>query len=125
MPELQIKLHAKDLKNIAGIFGTSDPFAVATMSEEGADSKIELGQTETIENTLDPNWATMFRFNYDEKKVTGLAIVIYDKNRSDKKIMGSTLFDVSTVLAKEDCFMEKRLAKGGVYVDVSNFIAFY
>lgn len=114
MPELQLNLHAKDLKNIAGVFGKSDPFAVVSLSEEGADARVELGQTETIDKTLDPNWTKLFKFHYNENRITGIAIVIYDKKRSDKKIMGTALFDVSTVLARDECVMEKHLGNGGM-----------
>ena len=44
---LQLHLSAKDLKNMAGLMGTSDPFAVVTVRGDDENNKpVVVGQTE-------------------------------------------------------------------------------
>lgn len=65
--KVQISLKATKLKNHAGAFkGTSDPFAVILALANDRASKPEpIGRTEVIKNTLDPDWVTTFRIDYD------------------------------------------------------------
>lgn len=47
MTRLQVHLSARDLKNLGGLMGKSDPFAVVTMRGDNANNKpVVVGQTD-------------------------------------------------------------------------------
>ncbi|KAL7560832.1 hypothetical protein ACA910_013268 [Epithemia clementina (nom. ined.)] len=55
---LQLHLSARDLKNIAGLMGVSDPFAVVTVRGDSENNKPRVvGQTDVVFNNLNPSWS--------------------------------------------------------------------
>jgi len=115
MPEIHINFNAKGLKNIAGMFGTSDPIAVVKMVC-GDEDPVELGQTEMVKNTLDPRWMKSFKIDYDPDVETAITVAIYDKKIDSDKKMGSALFDIGGVMAAGDGtegVKGKKLRSGG------------
>eukprot|EP00529_Nitzschia_sp_RCC80_P010712 CAMPEP_0113509784 /NCGR_PEP_ID=MMETSP0014_2-20120614/37765_1 /TAXON_ID=2857 /ORGANISM="Nitzschia sp." /LENGTH=620 /DNA_ID=CAMNT_0000405647 /DNA_START=382 /DNA_END=2244 /DNA_ORIENTATION=+ /assembly_acc=CAM_ASM_000159 len=60
MTRLQLSLSGKNLKNLSGFTGISDPFAVVTVRGDNPDNKPEVvGRTDVVFNNLDPTWATI------------------------------------------------------------------
>uniref|UniRef100_A0A7S2XS77 C2 domain-containing protein n=1 Tax=Attheya septentrionalis TaxID=420275 RepID=A0A7S2XS77_9STRA len=111
--KLQLSLRASDLKNAAGIGrGTSDPFAVVTHMDT---TSTVLGKTETIKNTLDPDWAKVFVFDYELGTPMHVAVSLYDEVRKGENIsMGSVLFDVGSLLGAYGNTKGKTIKRGGV-----------
>ena len=93
--KLQLTLHATGLKNIAGFFGTSDPYAEVKLLVSGSDEEpgILLGKTEVIENSLSPEWTTLFPFDHSFGKEACIKVSIFDEVRGGShKIMGCKCF---------------------------------
>jgi Copine/C2 domain len=113
----EMTLHAKKLRNIAGVLkGTSDPFAVVTHLGTAGEPPKCLGRTEEASNNLSPDWQYVFRFSYDFGCPTKLCVTIFDHIRNDYKNMGSAIFDVGEVLGQPGASEAKRLKQGGVII---------
>ena len=57
---LQLHLSARELKNIAGLMGTSDPFCVVTVrGDDQNNPPTVIGQTEVVFNNLSPSFSTV------------------------------------------------------------------
>lgn len=114
---LLLSVWAEDLPN-ASAFGSPDPFAVVTvLSAEPGVKPTLLGQTEVISDTHSPDWTKSFYIeDFELGKQMNMAISIYDSNQRQSHPMGSTLFEVGTVLGKPGSIMAKELKGGGIIV---------
>lgn len=121
--KVQVSLKATRLQNIAGAFkGTSDPFAVVTLlgANRGAKPKI-IGKTEVIKNSLDPDWVTTFKIDYELGQPANLLVKIFDEvSKGDNKVMGSAVFDIGSVLGAKGNTKAKRMSgdKGTIFCRV-------
>lgn len=116
MMKVELSLHAKKLKNVAGAFkGTSDPFAVATLIATRPGTKPEvLGKTEVIKNDLSPNWVKVFTIDYELGSTTKVAISIFDEGKNSNHLaMGATTFDIGEVLGARGNTKGKLIKGGG------------
>lgn len=114
--KVELSLHASTLKNVAGIGkGTSDPFAVVThIATERGQAPVVLGKTEVIKNTLNPQWTSVFRFDYNLGTPMKVAVSIFDEVRKgENKAMGSAVFDVGAILGARGNVKAKRVKSGG------------
>mmetsp|Transcript_5818 Transcript_5818/g.13760 ORF Transcript_5818/g.13760 Transcript_5818/m.13760 type:complete len:519 (+) Transcript_5818:78-1634(+) len=121
MVKLELSIEAKNLKNVAGAFkGTSDPFAVVTQVATTADERPRvIGKTEIVKNNLSPHWAKIFTFEYQLGTPAKLAINIFDEVRkSDNKSMGSTVFEVDSLLSARGGTKTKKIRNGGTVTAV-------
>ena len=113
---IELSVHAVGLKNVAGAFkGTSDPFAVAThvSTDPGKAPKV-LGKTETVKNTLSPQFVKTFDFDYSLGSPYKIVVSLFDEVRKgDNKAMGSAIFDVGELLGARGNTKAKRLKQGG------------
>ena len=60
--KLEIFLAARNLVNLE-IFSKSNPFCIVDYELEG-ESKMRLGETEVIDNNLNPTWEKTFTIDY-------------------------------------------------------------
>jgi len=110
--QLQLSLHASQLKNVAGIAkGTSDPFAIVTLLANGPNETPRvLGKTEVIKNSLSPNWTTAFLFDYELGKETHINVQVIDEVRkTSDKPMGSAVFEIGDVLGSPGSVKAKKI----------------
>jgi len=125
MVKLEISLHAKDLKNVAGAFkGTSDPYAVIThMATTPGTAPRVLGKTEIMKNTLSPKWATVIDAGeYVLGEPMKIAVQLFDEVRKgDNKSMGSATFELGEVLAARGSSKARKIKNSGgtVYCHVA------
>mmetsp|Transcript_5814 Transcript_5814/g.13742 ORF Transcript_5814/g.13742 Transcript_5814/m.13742 type:complete len:314 (+) Transcript_5814:88-1029(+) len=100
--------------------GTSDPFAVVTQVATTADERPRvIGKTEIVKNNLSPHWAKIFTFEYQLGTPAKLAINIFDEVRkSDNKSMGSTVFEVDSLLSARGGTKTKKIRNGGTVTAV-------
>eukprot|EP00548_Thalassiothrix_antarctica_P011608 CAMPEP_0194159326 /NCGR_PEP_ID=MMETSP0152-20130528/77766_1 /TAXON_ID=1049557 /ORGANISM="Thalassiothrix antarctica, Strain L6-D1" /LENGTH=681 /DNA_ID=CAMNT_0038868879 /DNA_START=51 /DNA_END=2094 /DNA_ORIENTATION=- len=125
MVKLDISLHAKDLKNVAGAFkGTSDPYAVIThMATTPGTAPRVLGKTEIMKNTLSPKWATVIDAGeYVLGEPMKIAVQLFDEVRKgDNKSMGSATFELGEVLAARGSSKARKIKNSGgtVYCHVA------
>ena len=115
---VQISLHAQKLKNVSGLRGVSDPYAVVTIvaSEPGLQPRI-LGKTEVIKNNLSPQWVTTFELDYEFAKPTRINVGVYDEVKKQKganvKPMGSAIFEIGEILGARGNIKAKKIKGGG------------
>ena len=93
--KLSVSLKATKLKNVAGAFkGQSDPFAVVTILGNQRDSKPQIiGKTEVIKNSLDPDWTTTLRIDYELGEPANLLVKIFDENSKGDNVPTGTASD--------------------------------
>eukprot|EP00980_Cylindrotheca_fusiformis_P002260 scaffold517_cov119-Cylindrotheca_fusiformis.AAC.43 len=116
MVQVELSISAKKLKNVAGAFkGTSDPFAVVTQIATNPDSKPRvLGKTEVVKNSLNPQWAKVFVFEYQLGSPMKIAVNIFDEVRkSENKTMGSVVFDVDDLMGSRGGTKSKKIRNNG------------
>ena len=76
-----------------------------------------IGRTEEVEDSLNPKWVHLFRFEYKLGTPIQIHVEIWDKiKKGNYKTMGSCFFDVGMVLGCPGSTRAKRLEKGGVVV---------
>jgi copine 1/2/3 len=116
--KLELSLHASNLKNvIMGSFGSvgSDPFCVVT--HMGNDKAVVLGKTETILNSISPDFTKVFLIDgYTLGTPMKLIVSIFhdDKSGATKpKTMGIAVFEVGEILGAHGCTKAKRIPNGG------------
>jgi len=68
-----------------------------------------------IKNNLNPDWTTIFVFNYDFGKPLRIIISIFDKIRKvENKPMGSAIFEVGSILGSKGNTKAQKLKSGGI-----------
>jgi hypothetical protein len=115
--KLQLSIWAEDLPNTS-TFGKPDPFAVVTVLHKEVGVKPTLlGKTEVIPNTNSPDWTKILVLeDFELGKPTHLVISIYDLNKRANTPMGSTVFEVGSVLGAKGSILGKELKTGGFVV---------
>lgn len=110
---IELSLHALHLKNVAGAFrGTSDPFCVVTHMSDKSGALV-LGRTETIQNTVSPEWVKVFLLDYNLGTPMKLVVSIFDEvKKGDQKSMGNAVFEVGELLGARGSTKAKRIQQG-------------
>ncbi|ODM90450.1 E3 ubiquitin-protein ligase NEDD4-like [Orchesella cincta] len=90
--KLKFKVSGRNIKN-EGLIGTSDPYVIVSLSEDGGKSKSKVGRTDTIKNQLNPDWSNEFEIKFDRKKDQLLYFHVWDDDRMrrDESISWSSL----------------------------------
>jgi len=117
MQRLHLSIRAQKLPNVAGMFkGTSDPFAVVTLSTQDRNiPPIKAGRTETVKNNLDPDFIKILPIDFDPDVPLTATVKIFDENsKGDNEEMASATFDVGAVLAAKGHTKSKELKRGGI-----------
>ncbi|ODM89931.1 Protein BONZAI 3 [Orchesella cincta] len=76
---LRFKVAGRDLLK-KGMFRTGDPYFIVSLSEDGGESKSEIGRSDTIENQLNPDWANVFEVSFDRDKNQYLYFHVWDED---------------------------------------------
>jgi hypothetical protein len=116
--KLQLSIWAEDLPNTSNFGGKPDPFAVVTVLHKEVGVKPTLlGKTEVIPNTNSPDWTKILVLeDFELGKPTHLVVSIYDLNKRANTPMGSTVFEVGSILGAKGSILGKELKTGGVVV---------
>lgn len=112
--KVELSFYATNLKNVAGPFGTADPFAVVTRVVEGAAPAV-VGRTETIDNTLSPSWIKVFLVDYKLGTPLKIIVSIFHAQKKENKSMGSVVFDIGEVLGSRGGTKAKRMENGTIF----------
>jgi len=115
--KLHLSIRAQKLPNVAGMFkGTSDPFAVVTLSTQDRNvPPYKAGRTETVKNNLDPDFIKILPIDYDPDVPLSATVKIFDENsKDDNEEMATATFDVGAVLAAKGSTKSKELKRGGI-----------
>ncbi|ODM88129.1 Protein BONZAI 3 [Orchesella cincta] len=73
---LRIKVSGRNLKK--GILHSDDPYYIVSLSEDGGNTKTEIGRSETISNDLNPDWKFEFELTFDRNNNQYLYFHVYD-----------------------------------------------
>jgi hypothetical protein len=69
----------------------------------------------SVKNTLAPEWAKVFVFDYELGSPVKLAVSIFDEvKKGDNKSMGACIFDIGEVLGARGNTKCKRVRNGGM-----------
>ena len=87
MPTSSVELTIS-CKNLADMdtFSKSDPFAVLYLQDAKTGSWSYQGRTETIDNTLNPQWAKKFVLNYQFEARQMLKVEVYDSDSDSRRL---------------------------------------
>jgi len=77
----QVLVSAFDLPNADGFRSLSDPKCILYMKDEPTGKWFEVGRTEKIKDTLDPEWVTRIDVDYFENEDDECRFEIYDWNK--------------------------------------------
>lgn len=115
---VRLTLRATDLPNIAGVFKVSDPYASVSLRIDGEDEIIELGNTEVLKNTLDPEWTSSFTFLFQLGKPASIMVKIFDKDSKAARdeYMCGTVFSVGAVVGSRGNTLGKKMKGGGTLI---------
>merc|ERR1711962_1684928 len=90
---LKVKVHkARNLENLDD-FGKSDPFVIIQFGLEEAKS-------ETISNSLNPEWEFCTQYNVDNTSPELIYIRVLDDDYGKSELIGELTLDVSTIKKK-------------------------
>jgi len=79
--EYQVLVAASGLPNADGFRSLSDPRCIMYMKDEPTGKWFEVGRTERIKDTLDPEWTTRITVDYFENEDDECRFEIYDWNK--------------------------------------------
>jgi hypothetical protein len=115
---LQLSIWAEDLPNASSFGGKPDPFAVVTVLHKEVGVKPTLlGKTEVIPNTNSPDWTKILVLeDFELGKPTHMVVSIYDGSKKANTPMGTTVFEVGSVLGAKGNIIAKELKTGGILV---------
>lgn len=82
------------------VFSKSDPFVVAHVKEEGQAEWAKVGQTEVVDNELNPNFQTPVRLTYSFEKKQHLRFEVFDDDGGgDKELIGEAFTTLPELVA--------------------------
>lgn len=117
--KVELRFSASDLVN-KDLFSLSDPFLVCHTIRNGQPYK-EIGRTETVQDDLNPVWATTFSFDYDPSihHTTWLVVDLFDMDSHETSLskhdfLGRASFQLSELLGSKTMKLELPLRTGTV-----------
>lgn len=71
---------------------------------------VKVGETEVIDNNLNPEWITHFNVKYNFTKDTELWFQVWHvESEEEKRLIGQTIFPLSTLMRSKNQTIEKDL----------------
>ena len=114
-----IRLHisGRNLKNL-DVFSKSDPLCIVLEKAQDTDEWFEVGRTEYIKNTLNPDFQTCIDIDFYFEKTQILKFEFIDDDGGDEDdpyydVIGSTTTNLSTVMASKGHTLSKPLTVPG------------
>lgn len=105
MPTSQIEMtiSCRSLLN-RDILSKSDPFCLVLMKDSWQEKFYELGRTETIQDSLNPEWVKKFIIDYNFETVQKIRFEIWDQDPDDKEFLGyleTTLAEIVSFASRQ------------------------
>lgn len=105
MPTSQIEMtiSCQNLLN-RDILSKSDPFCLVLMKDSWQEKFYELGRTETIQDSLNPEWVKKFIIDYNFETVQKIRFEIWDQDPDDKEFLGfleTTLAEIVSFASRQ------------------------
>lgn len=118
MSKVALKIEAKNLKN-RDTMSKSDPLCILYMKETGFDNFHEVGRTEMIKDSLNPQWVREIEVDYRFEERQHLKFAIYDwdtksTNPDDQDSLGAVECSLGEVMACQGSQLSRVISKGGM-----------
>lgn len=125
MTRFQLFVHAENLPR-SSIFGRRpDPYAIVRFGKPEASGAAEIGRTEVLPQTTDPEWARIMFVEAEAAKITFVTVSVYDNNNNNgsrdnnnkstagnnnnARLLGQATFEVTEVNQSPGHFQEQPL----------------
>lgn len=86
--QVELTLSCKNLPNTHFLRGTSDPYCVVSVKRPWQERYAEIARTETIENSLNPQWFKKIVLDYSFEAIQHVQFEIRDKDLDDYDFLG-------------------------------------
>jgi len=98
---IKFKVSGRNFEDKDTGLGTSDPYVEIYYTQNGSTSETKLKRSETISNSENPNWSTIFEFTFDRTKMQKLHFYVWDEDdlRTDDEL-GKAWLDVNDYVDK-------------------------
>ncbi|ODM90767.1 E3 ubiquitin-protein ligase NEDD4-like [Orchesella cincta] len=108
---LRIKVSGRNLKK--GILHSDDPYYIVSLSEDGGNTKTEIGRSETISNDLNPDWKFEFELTFDRNNNQYLYFHVYDHDiMKIDDTLGRVWLNVADYVDKGEWLIQTWINKG-------------
>ncbi|CAG2100160.1 unnamed protein product [Medioppia subpectinata] len=107
--QIEMTLSCRNLLN-RDITSKSDPFCLVQMSDAWSKSYYEIGRTETITDSLNPEWVNKFIINYSFETVQKLRFEVWDVDPNGKESLGHYETTLADIMAYPGCQFAKKLS---------------
>lgn len=101
--KIELTISSKDIAKTHAIRQKSNPFCVVYMKRPWQDKFKEIGRTETIENTLNPEWTKKIIVDYNFETIQNLKFEILDKDLKKGEFLGRFETTLSKLVASYGC----------------------
>ncbi|XP_071534186.1 copine-8-like isoform X2 [Panulirus ornatus] len=118
MSKVELSLSAKDLRDRDAL-SKSDPLCIVYMKETGQDRFFEIGRTEMIKDSLNPQWIRKLEVEYrfEERQVLRFAIYDWDTkttNPDDQDSLGTVECSLGEIMAYQGSQLSRTISGGGI-----------
>lgn len=86
--KVELTISCKNLYNTHIIRGTSDPYCVVSVKRPWQDRYVEIGRTEIIENSINPQWFKKILLDYSFEAIQHIEFEIRDMNSDEHSFLG-------------------------------------
>lgn len=105
MPTSQIEMtiSCRNLLN-RDILSKSDPFCLVLIKDSWQEKFYELGRTETIQDSLNPEWVKKFIIDYNFETVQKIRFEVWDQDLDSKEFLGhheTTLAEIVSFVSRQ------------------------
>ncbi|XP_069156734.1 copine-8 isoform X5 [Procambarus clarkii] len=124
MSKVELTIEAKNLKN-RDVLSKSDPLCILYMKETGQDSFYEVGRTEMIKDSLNPQWVRAIEVDYrfEERQILKFSVYDWDSkstNPDDQDSLGSVECSLGEIMGSQGSQMSKAISGGGLLLVQGN-----
>ena len=105
--QVQLFISCRNLKNL-DIIGKSDPYCEIYLKNDSRSKWIKIGKTDTVMNSLNPDFATPITISYYFEKDQEIRFEVYDLDPSRSEEQGSITTKVGRLVgARNQTYVDK------------------
>lgn len=113
--KVELFISGRDLKN-TDTFSKSDPFCSVSLKSSNS-TFAEIGRTESLKDTLNPNWSTSIQLDYFFESVQTLQFTVLDLDERSSETLGHAITTLGNLVSKGTSFLDLD-TKGKIVVRV-------
>lgn len=96
--QVEMGISCRNLLN-RDITSKSDPFCVVKMKESWQEHFVEIGRTESITDSLNPEWVKKLLINYSFETIQKLKFEVWDKDPQKDEFLGEFITTLAEIVA--------------------------